>query len=92
METPSIVDHIHQELAQELDPLALDLIDESDQHAGHAGAQAGGGHYRLRIVSARFEGKTDIERHRLVYAALGELMGADIHALSIQALAPSETS
>lgn len=92
METPSTVDRIRQELAQELDPLALDLIDESDQHAGHAGAQTGGGHYRLRIVSARFEGKTDIERHRLVYAALGELMGADIHALSIQALAPSETS
>jgi BolA protein len=92
VETPSTVDRIRQELAQELDPLALDLIDESDQHAGHAGAQTGGGHYRLRIVSARFEGKTDIERHRLVYAALGELMGADIHALSIQALAPSETS
>ena len=70
-----------------LEPLSIDIDDESARHAGHAGAQ-GGGHYRLRIVSAAFTGKTPLARHRLVHDALGELMRGRIHALSITAIAP----
>lgn len=63
------------------------LDDESHLHAGHAGAQSGRGHFRLRIVSTAFAGLTPVARHRAVYAALGELMQTDIHALSIDARA-----
>jgi len=73
-----------------LDPEALDLVDESAAHAGHAGAASGGGHYRLVIVSPRFRGHGTLERHRMVYGALGPMMRREIHALSIQALAPEE--
>ncbi|BBP04306.1 BolA family transcriptional regulator [Sulfuriferula plumbiphila] len=68
----------------------LDIEDESAQHAGHAGARSGGGHYRLHIVSAAFKGKTTLARHRMVYDALGELMHHQIHALSITAHTPEE--
>lgn len=71
-------------------PLQCQLEDESALHAGHAGAVAGGGHYRLRLVSARFEGQSRIARHRLVYDCLHDMMHRDIHALAIIALAPSE--
>ncbi len=71
-------------------PLRLELIDNSALHAGHAGAQGGGGHYRLLLVSAEFSGKSTLTRHRLIYAALGELMRSKIHALSIESLAPDE--
>lgn len=73
-----------------LDPLRLELIDDSAKHAGHAGARSGGGHYRLLIVSAGFAGKSTLIRHRLIYEALGELMRSRIHALSIQSLTPEE--
>jgi BolA protein len=73
-----------------LDPEALDLVDESALHAGHAGAAGGGGHYRLTIVSPRFRGQDTVARHRMVYGALGPMMRREIHALSIQALAPEE--
>lgn len=63
------------------------LEDESHLHAGHAGAQTGRGHFRLQIVSVAFAGLAPIARHRAVYAALGELMQTDIHALSIDARA-----
>ena len=66
------------------------LEDESALHAGHAGAASGGGHYRLRLVAARFEGCSRVARHRLVYDCLADMMQADIHALAITALAPSE--
>jgi len=71
-----------------LQPLSLEIEDESLLHAGHAGAKAGGGHYLLHIVSAQFIGKTTIARHRMIYSALGEMMKRDIHALNIQALTP----
>jgi len=61
-------------------------------HAGHEGAQAGGGHYRLRLVSDLFEGKNRLARHRLVYDCLRDMMHTDIHALAITAIAPSETN
>lgn len=73
-----------------LNPTALELIDESHKHAGHAGAAGGGGHYVLRIASAQFIGKNTMARHRMIYLALGDLMKHDIHALTIQALAPNE--
>jgi BolA family transcriptional regulator, general stress-responsive regulator len=71
-------------------PIACQLEDESASHAGHAGAASGGGHYRLRLVSAAFEGQNRVTRHRLVYDCLHDMMQADIHALTIIALAPSE--
>lgn len=73
-----------------LEPSQLDLIDESHKHAGHEGARDGRGHFRVRIVAAQFEGRAPLARHRLVYAALGDLMQTDIHALAIDARAPHE--
>jgi BolA protein len=76
-----------------LAPLSLELFDESARHAGHAGASPGGNtHWRLEIVSPQFEGKSTVARHRLVYAALGELMQNPIHALEISARAPGESA
>jgi BolA family transcriptional regulator, general stress-responsive regulator len=74
-----------------LDPVYMELVDESAKHAGHAGAQ-GGGHYRLLLVSPRFNGLATMARHRLVYDALREFMGGKIHALSITARTPTEHS
>jgi BolA protein len=77
---------------QALEPLALDLVDESEQHRGHAGYREGGNtHWRLSIVSPRFSGKPTVARHRMVYQALGELMQHPIHALAITARSPEET-
>ena len=73
-----------------LAPLRLEVIDDSAQHAGHAGARDGG-HYRLLIVSNQFAGKSTLQRHRLIYDALAELMRSRIHALSIRSLTPEET-
>jgi len=73
-----------------LEPRSVELLDESGRHAGHAGAAAGGSHFRLVIVSQRFAGRDKLARHRMVYAALGPLMQREIHALAIQALAPDE--
>ena len=83
---------IHARLIETFSPLECQLEDESAQHAGHAGAASGGGHFRLRIVSAHFEGQNRIARHRLVYDSLQEMMHSDIHALAIIALTPSEAS
>jgi len=72
-----------------LKPVALDLRDESEQHAGHAGARPGEStHWQLTIVSEAFRGKSALARHRMVYEALGDLMKHDIHALKIEAHAP----
>ena len=74
-----------------LEPVSLDLIDESAQHAGHAGAAPGGQtHWRLSIVSPRFAGQPTLARHRMVYQALGGLMQHPIHALAITARSPEE--
>ena len=84
------VETIRSRLAAALAPTALDIEDESHRHAGHAGARDGRGHFRVRIVSVAFDGKSAIARHRAVYAALGELMQTDIHALAIDARTPEE--
>jgi BolA protein len=85
----SVIDDMRTRLAA-LDPVAVTIEDDSALHAGHAGARDGGGHYRLGIVSPRFAGCRTIERHRLVYDALGPLMRREIHALSITASSPDE--
>lgn len=82
---------MRQRLAETFAPLECQLLDESHLHAGHAGAASGGGHYRLRLVSDRFEGLNRVGRHRLVYDCLHDMMHTEIHALAIIAVAPSET-
>ncbi|MGE0808992.1 MAG: BolA family protein [Immundisolibacter sp.] len=86
-DTPRMA-RIHAALAQALAPSVLELIDDSHRHAGHAGAREGG-HYTLRIAAPAFAGKRPVQCHRLIYAALGELMQTDIHALAIELLPDS---
>lgn len=81
---------IREKLTAALAPLSLEIQDDSAKHAGHVGARDGGGHFNVHIVSAAFAGKSPIERHRLVYGALGDAMQREIHALSIQAKSPDE--
>lgn len=76
---------------QALQPLSIELQDDSHRHAGHASAQ-GGGHLRLRIVSAQFSGQAKLSRHRLVYGLLHDLMPHTLHALTMQAISPEECS
>ncbi len=85
----SVIDAMRASLAT-LDPVTIEIHDDSAKHAGHAGARSGGGHFRLTIVSPRFAGCKTMERHRLVYDALGPLMKREIHALSISAKTPDE--
>ena len=84
------IEKIRAALEAALAPQQLVIEDESHRHAGHAGAATGRGHFRVEIVSAAFAGQPLIARHRRVYAALGDLMQTDIHALSLQARAPGE--
>jgi BolA protein len=80
---------IEQRLRQALQPDQIEVVDDSQQHAGHAGAREGG-HYTVHLVCARFSGLTRMARHRLVYDALGPLGPLGIHALAIRARAPGE--
>jgi len=74
-----------------LSPTAVELIDDSEQHRGHGGYNpAGESHFTLKIESPAFAGKNRVERQRMIYAALGDLMEARVHALSIRASAPGE--
>lgn len=82
-------DTIRQKLEQALQPELLEIVDHSAAHAGHYGNQ-GGGHYNVTIVSSHFEGKSLVKRHQMIYQALGDMMKQEIHALSINALTPSE--
>lgn len=79
---------MHEKLAA-LEPVLLEITDESDKHVGHAGAKSGMGHFNMTIASAGFEGKSPLARQRMVYEALGDMMHTDIHALSIRALTPA---
>ena len=83
------IERMRARLAQ-LAPMELAIDDESHKHAGHAGARDGRGHFRVHIVAAAFSGETLLVRHRRVYAALGDLMQTDIHALAIDARTPEE--
>ncbi|MGX5672153.1 BolA family protein [Thermomonas sp. XSG] len=89
---PVRIERIRERLSQALAPLSLEVTDDSHKHAGHAGARGGQGHFGVDIVSAAFVGKLPLARHRLVYAALGEMMQTDIHALAIRARTPDEAA
>ncbi len=81
---------IRKELEKRFQPTELLIKDQSQLHAGHAGARDGKGHFDVTIVSAAFEGVNRLQRHRMVYDALSRLMETDIHALRIKAYAPAE--
>ena len=83
------VEKIRRVLTARFAPVSLLIRDDSAKHAGHAGAREGG-HFSVLVVSEQFAGRTRMQRHQLVYAALAELMRTDIHALSIQARTPQE--
>ena len=89
---PERVAAITERLRAAFAPLHVEVLDDSRLHAGHAGARAGGGHFRVDIESAAFAGKRQVERHRMIYNALADMMQQDIHALSIRARAPGENA
>jgi len=82
------IEKIRERITDALQPDALEIIDESHKHAGHAGARDGRGHFQVTIVSDKFRNMPPIQCHRLVYDAVGDLMETDIHALSIKASVP----
>ena len=84
----SRVERIRAALQAAFAPVSLEVVDDSHRHAGHAGARDGRGHFNVHIVSEAFRGMAPLARHRAVYAAVGEMMQTDIHALSIQAEPP----
>ena len=90
-ETGPVATEMLRRLEFALQPTRLELIDESEQHRGHGGYNpAGESHFRLTIESGAFEGKSRVDRQRLVYSALGDLMKERVHALSIRATAPGD--
>jgi BolA protein len=87
----NVADTIRAKLTEAFAPAALEITDESHLHAGHTGHRPGmSTHFRVAIVAVAFAGKPRVERQRLIYAALGELMGNPIHALALSAKAPGE--
>jgi len=86
-----VVAQLRAALERSLEPSSLEIIDDSARHAGHAGA-ASGGHFRVTLVAGAFRGRSRLERHRLVYAAVAPLIGAGVHALNIVARSPEESA
>jgi len=91
MSTAQGISGVRAALEAQLAPLEMHIEDEGEAHRGHPGAREGG-HFRVRIVSERFRGLSRLERHRLVYGALGELRARGVHALAIDALSPEEAA
>jgi BolA protein len=91
MSENSLAAEIRTAIERELAPTSIEIFDDSARHAGHAGAREGG-HFRVTLVSAAFKGRPQLERHRMVYAAVASLMGRGIHALNIVARTPEEVS
>ena len=90
-ETGPVATEMLRRLNSALSPTRIDLTDDSEQHRGHGGYNpAGESHFSLRIESPAFAGKSRVQRQRMIYAALGELMRERVHALSIRASAPGE--
>jgi BolA protein len=83
---------IRRRIEAALEPAELEIVDDSHQHVGHAGARDGRGHFTVRVASERFAGLPPLKRHRLVYEAVGDLMDTDIHALSIEASVPDSAT
>ena len=92
MNSTSRPDRIRARIREHFEDAQIELIDESHLHVGHAGAREGKGHFRLHLVSNRFTGLRPLQRHQLVYQALGELMQTEIHALNIVALTVEEAA
>jgi BolA protein len=84
-----VVAQLRSALEQAFAPTALEIVDDSAAHAGHAGARSGG-HYRVKLVAEAFRGHSSLERHRLVYAAVAPLLSGSVHALNIVARSPEE--
>jgi BolA family transcriptional regulator, general stress-responsive regulator len=89
--TAERIARLRETLERELTPLTLEIVDDSAKHAGHAGAREGG-HFRVALVAEAFRGRSQLERHRIVYCAVAGLMGRDIHALNIVARTPEEVT
>ncbi len=89
--TEKRIERIRDLLNAALDPIELEVTDESHQHIGHEGAKSGKGHFHVRIISMQFQDLNLVRRHRLIYEALGKFMETDIHALGIDAASPDET-
>ena len=91
--TEDRIEKIRARLSAAFQPVEpIEIIDDSHSHAGHPGARDGRGHFRVRVVSALFDGMKTLERHRMVYKAVDTLMQTDIHALNIEALTPKEAT
>ena len=91
--SPAVSDRrtrIEQALRERLNAVHVEVVDESHLHAGHAGAASGAGHFRATVVSLRFEGLSRVAAQRLVYGALAELMGPEIHAFAMTTFTPAE--
>lgn len=80
------IERMTQLIQEALSPTQLEIIDDSHKHVGHAGAKGGLGHFTVIVASSAFEGKRLLQKHRLIYDALGDMMETDIHALSIKIL------
>ncbi len=85
------IEKIRNNLQAALNPVTLDITDDSHLHVGHVGAQGGAGHFTVNIIAKTFDGMNTVARHRLIYDALAELMPDEIHALSIKASTPAES-
>lgn len=93
----TVADSIRRKLAEQFAPVALEVVDESHRHAGHAGASRADGsqgetHFHVRLVSASFDGVSRVERQRRVYAVLKDELAGPVHALSVAALTPAEAT
>ncbi|MGB5720885.1 MAG: BolA family protein [Woeseiaceae bacterium] len=88
--TADRVKTIEDKLTEAFSPSMLQVKDQSHLHAGHEGARSGGGHFDVRIVSDAFAGKRPLQRHRMIFDALGAMMDSEIHALRITAKSPEE--
>ena len=90
-ESQTQINLIKDRLESALTPEYLEIVDESYLHTGHPGAkESGGGHYNIEIIAETFKEKTPLERHKMIYLALGDAMGKEIHALSISAKTKEE--
>jgi BolA protein len=92
MSAPGRIERLRARLTERFAPLELDVLDESHRHQGHAGAADGRSHFRVRIVSEAFRGLTPLARHRLVYAAVEDLLRTEIHALALEAQPPGKAA
>lgn len=86
----SRLDRIQARLESKFAPARVTVRDDSAKHAGHPGARGGAGHFAVRIESQAFAGRNPLQRHRMVYEALAEMMPIDIHALIIEAISPDD--